>query len=1093
MSFKPIGSGDDYDVVFYAMSRKGRFVPLELESVQLQSLQAKALDAIPKILRDPKMTFALKGEKGGAQAAPELIKQVHETAVRQMTGKVPKKTEIRVAVVRRPPAQMMERAISRLELPQKQLEKLQSAISHLPAERQGSAIRKFVALKKAADSLRADMIQARAEIVKGNVSEGVNIYAKALDTHYKALAQAVEEWEPLQHFEGLNLIPHTLLSDLAAHFQTMRQRGLDTGDQKAQSFADSWNATQSKLTQVATSIQDGLSKALSLREIFRQKVPEERAFLAQVKVAEGSSMWEKLGEMPQHYDANEHRRLLSEVEKAAQAHLKLLEHVEEEMNYGEFEKAKQMYQNTVRPLHRDLLSNLQALVVLQDLLEGRHGTETSLSIDLYRVPGQKRTSVGAQEGLALAPLTQAFGEEAAVVKGVETDLKAYQTEIRTTQFTHILREVISTEKTFAQHLKTTHEFYQTHKGAVLTAFRDKRIPDVDVSYIFADLGRALEASEKLIDGMQRVVDLVNAREYQAALNAYVNLMKGEYGEYCSALAQTRLAQELNAEYTRKGVNLPGIFADVYRKLTGTLYDPMSQFPLVMAVQRPPRHILFAGEIFKFAQREHRLAVDAANEVTTLIARENARFNDLPNAIERYGAVDSLPMKLLLNPDLDPLGNFAKLLKKQGWSRRDLQMLSLVYDAFGSLMKSLAHFERALKVETDPERKRALKAQMRTFVEKRRERIDNVRAEFLRLMTPERQAGLRQALEAYAPQYSLQKQHLLTEMTLQMPSPGREKLEAFIEKYRQAFASDPEKLALLRRYEMLSLDPVETSLNALNERREAINQQMDFLHFSRNAAEIPIVKRVMSVNDPKWRQTLKSLGWTGKKLLKFQEFYDRWNAAATPVLIAKARYLEDRENPQRLEELRQAVAEADPKISRLSKELEKRGWVDAMWSLHEAIRSSKEEALLPLVEPEGNLNFIHQLQRLTRDVGETWKLIDLPQPTNRDYASSFLPKHPEAADVAVVYERLCDVLNPLIAMQRELEADPLNNTLEAHLISAIDARIDTIKRCFADLAKVDIEKLPSDLKFQCHRKQEEWRLMLDQIGIPLSGENLPRAG
>ncbi len=718
-----------------------------------------------------------------------------------------------------------------------------------------------------------------------------------------------------------------------------------------------------------------------------------------------------------------------------------------------------------------------------------------------------KTAVNAITGGKKKKSINASTDVAANAKALDRGEVVIQVEVTSTPLAASLSNYQEFNEEMTERIGTFVNAYQGNRELFESVMRKHGISDLGSAFIFNHFVPLYAALQEWDEAFQKLVDLANTNEYEAALEAFTVLIKDDLPKLLEKVRNVHFAAErFNAPQVQKAFQKFAIKAGLPD--AQQILDDLSNIKKIGQV-----HQLNFVESIKKAREA---GIPVAEEAGLVSDQLKDRLRTEEDALPIFNSLFVQNQRLMYFFDHKGLMQAHHPLHKQwkdirnkhGWSLEKITAFTNLTNQYAAHIRPLKQAQQAINMEADPTKKRALQAQLKELARKVMPQINQLHREL------QKHGGLGQlrllsqaARELYSPKSDLQ-----TVQGLQKEADG---IVGLIE----------ERIAYVNKlYNDLGLvaPPTETVSRALLQGPHA--------------------------RDQTFMDVLKDKGWDLAKIQKLSTWYDAYLKEVYPLDRAKRNLDADPENVILQKEFKKVVDKQIPKLNVLSKEFKATfGKKQSLNDLEDAINTYKQkltDALLDLknaqkkvgpryagvstevknieaslrmlsswsisAEFDRNQTFVIEMDRLAKqpmswDKDFLKELVPNPSSPLMKYSASMgrAPWQKYLEDNKVEKENVESILKLLnkyqqhlekiMILERKLEAHPEDEDLRLHLINKFSLHINSLQSIDREFSNMSIKITPLEqaLRDLKSRLEQDINLMR-QAGAGEKGEMLEAA-
>lgn len=790
-------------------------------------------------------------------------------------------------------------------------------------------------LDKASSELNSFMRRVRDLMAINETQAAYDYYSVRMPSYYAEFCAAMQDWQKEQ--QVLNRVfgegKSPLQIDLEwpyFHVETARKLFSQTSAlSSVEASARSYTLFQSVQTLAQRRIQSLYEREWKLQD----QISEALELLDDPEVTQG---WR-----PE--EIHEHRQRLIAFRAQSEFFLDILYKTHEHLAYGEVQEGMDYFASEMQvfyPFYADAFKNL---ITPQKLAKGRLMMHEELSQKLL-IP-----SAHPQEFTTfLDEISQKSAEVLDTTRWEPSlqEMESWQADLNRARLSPLEGKVFGDHLTALRQQKGLGLFvaaFEKNREQFESIMRDKGLSDLQTAFIFNHYRGSFNAIQAWNMKMQEVVDLIALGKVEEALQKYSYLMEEEFPRLAKILLPENFAANEwdNAAISqgfRQFARSVGLAesAQIESHVTHPNLIPYARLKFIEVLDK-------AGEA-GFPLSEH---AKRARESVSATLNE---FNLETVRLERLYKKDFRFIKFFnfagLQSDPKMKNEWKSILKKQGWSLKDMEAFTVLYNQYASLIEPFVKAEQAISTERDPQKKRALQAQLKVLAIKVMPQVTKLHTEMDRLGGFRKLQTILTATEEIAAQ-----QKGVSESSWKAGTGDEMKAEA--------------------------LDLV----NLMNERIHFLNRLYTKMGFV--PREKGKVTALLTGNDD-LSAYLATNEWTPSKVQRFSSWYDAFMYEAHPLKHAKAALDADPENRLLQEEFKKVVKAQIPKLSKLSKEFNEKFKMVGVKSLKEAI---SDYSLIKTNEIDALLRTLDEdiadtrRQRIERKITELSLTVDLLSQVN----------------------------------------------------------------------------------------------------------------
>lgn len=645
------------------------------------------------------------------------------------------------------------------------------------------------------------------------------------------------------------------------------------------------------------------------------------------------------------------------------------------------------------------------------------------------------------------------------------------------------------------------EKYVNNRELFESLMRNAGLSDLESAVVFNHFVETYRALEEWDNQFQVVIDLANQKKYQEALEAHHNLIHNRFKSFVAITS--------NAFYGIRLLSTPAV--------DGTL----TLFADLMGIRdRTPLSVMLVGSriplkpqmIFKeILSKGQKAGLTPPKEVDKTLLMTEQTILEMNQKNSQFEALFSQTNDLYdffnfgqLRAKHHPLHEeWRKMAVNSGWTETRMKQFTDLMNQYGELIQGLKEAERAIAIETNPQKKRALQRQFQLLLKQKTKKIKELDKKFIAfgglqqlktlITMAEEIGGISQKKGASKASKGLERLFLRR----QQENPNfkyrtaQEMMEHLPRDIEQLPADERKVQESEYKQELLLINflkfptQIETEAKRLFGIMENRMGYIDNLLaeyeplavFQPHQVDQQFLKTAY-LSEPLFLEILKKQGWSSNKIKQLDKWLDRYVKTTTPLSQAKVALDADPENPELQKEFKRVAEDLFPKINRLTREFSQQ-------FVNLGNIANLEQALIDFQlisgQTEVRPNIFHTIEKINQTLIEASYRNDQPLSWDESYFKkqlkqlssifptdrlwkSFLSENQISEQSLVQIERLFLLyqkhLHRIAILERRLEAHPeddkLHKALKEELVKQRE-KLDQLEKTYVQLAET-ISKL-----------------------------------
>lgn len=657
------------------------------------------------------------------------------------------------------------------------------------------------------------------------------------------------------------------------------------------------------------------------------------------------------------------------------------------------------------------------LVFLQSLARGRifEQLPQPFSLDL-RHPSLYATFLGeASERTKMANVIDITNSKVADENVWKETLQFMSTKrdelSETILYPSLALQLYNTQKSnlkLTNQIKRFAEAYKAHREQFEFIMRKYGVTDLESAMIFNHYEEIYQALNVWDKEFQHIVDLGNQKKYQEAVDTYAKMINETYPNFVAKLHNANLATpklrqrhivEAFKEFTTRQ-SIPET-AELLTTLSSERLIEREKLNFNKALSTALEGHILEEEHFSETIKQAREKIDSQSSSSN---QEIADFERLFKQDLRFFQFFTYG-NLKHNPEFKK--TWSTIIHRYGWTQDQIERFTELYNSYAELIHPLKEAEQAIIAEANPQKKRALLAQLKEIANalipetqklkremeklggfKKLQTLHNIAVESAVVAEVKTPAIAKRQLESKYQGFSME----MRSMGFQSANDLIDKLELFIDSLPPAERtimqkSFQEELALIA--EIKFADGIIKEADSLIALMQDRTKYLDKLYTKLGLYsdwEFGSVNKLLLAGPHAQREVFKGLlqdkKWNAVELRKLNTWYDSYMLESIPLVQAKEALDSDPENIFLQKEFKKILKQQIPKLSSLSKELNEKfgGWsrlreLDSAIAQYKNLMVTESAKITARLESTFSETQIKQLNKELEDINTSLKMLN----------------------------------------------------------------------------------------------------------------------